>query len=59
MGRLVEGSYATRLPDGTWVLVPLTSLHRYMTQIEYRNLAGILVQAAQDTRRHQEAARTA
>ena len=57
MGRLVEGSYATRLPDGTSVLVPLCCLSRYMKRDEYKKLVGVLILAAQDTRRAQEAAR--
>jgi hypothetical protein len=59
VARLIEGSYCTKLPDGTSVLVPLTSLRHYVSRDEYKKLAGILIEAAQDARRHQEAIRTA
>lgn len=50
MPKRVEGSYATRLPDGQWVLVPLCCLSKYMTRAQYLSLIETLITAAQDAR---------
>lgn len=59
MARLVEGSYTTRLPDGTAVLVPLATLSRYLPRADYLALIGTLTRAAQDVRRQEETRRAA